>query len=620
MQIGNRVIQSYDANIQDRSKLDNAKAAEQTKQTQSSSAVAALKEGAVFKGEVLNIVDDKITISLEDKAQLMARLQQGVELGVGDRLLFAVKENNASQILIKPLFDSLHSAQTQVLERALDAAGLSPTEKNFSAAKELMEAGMPVDKGNIVKLLSQSMKFEGTSMQTLVGLNKMNIPVNEANIAQYERYQGMQHQLSGDIGTAAEGMASFTHAFPEGTSGQTLVSVANQILDMFMPEQMPKDAVATNELPQEATQNGQVVNQNGQSVAEGTMLTGEQGLPVSKQGSFEGQEALLKAQTNVNSEHSVVANDAKDKLTTESLAQQGTEQVAEDHSQSEQGSVKNTVSLTQIAEHTGLNKEAVTNLSNLMSKAGVSGEQLQTMFQNANSPEELMKNMLQTLTTSGANEHAIRQVLDSREFKDMLTDVIKKNWALNPKDMKDPKEIDELYERVVKESKSFENLIANNGGEPKQFEQSFQNMRQNMQFMEQLNNQMIYAQMPLKLSNQNANSELYVYADKRKLAQKKDGISVMLHLDMDNLGQTDVHVTLTGSNVNARFYLNDQESVDIVADNINQLVKQLADRGFSLTNEVIKRQPQESINKVVDEVIDENAERSIKRYTFDART
>ena len=622
MQIGNRVIQSYDANIQDRSKLDNAKATEQTKQTQSSSAVAALKEGAVFKGEVLNIVDDKITISLEDKAQLMARLQQGVELGVGDRLLFAVKENNASQILIKPLFDSLHSAQTQVLERALDAAGLSPTEKNFSAAKELMEAGMPVDKGNIVKLLSQSMKFEGTSMQTLVGLNKMNMPVNEANIAQYERYQGMQHQLSGDIGTAAEGMATFTHAFPEGTSGQTLVSVANQILDMFMPEQMQENAVATNDLPQETTQNGQVVNQNGQMVAEGTKLTGEQGLPVLEQGSLEGQEALLKAQTNVNFEHSMLANasDTKDKVTTELLTQQGAESIAEDHSQSEQVNTKNTVSLTQITEHTGLNKEAVTNLSNLMSKAGVSGEQLQTMFQNAHSPEELMKNMLQTLTTSGANEHAIRQVLDSREFKDMLTDVIKKNWALNPKDMKDPKEIDELYERVVKESKSFENLIANNGGEPKQFEQSFQNMRQNMQFMEQLNNQMIYAQMPLKLSNQNANSELYVYADKRKLAQKKDGISVMLHLDMDNLGQTDVHVTLTGSNVNARFYLNDQESVDIVADNINQLAKQLADRGFSLTNEVIKRQPQESINKVVDEVIDENAERSIKRYTFDART
>lgn len=612
MQIGNRVIQNYDANIQNSGKLDHAKLAEQTAQTQSSSAVTALKEGAVFKGEVLNIVDDRITISLEDKAQLMARLQEGVELGVGDRLLFTVKENNASQVLIKPLFDSLHSAQTQVLERALDAAGLSPTEKNFSAAKELMEAGMPVDKGNMVKLLSQSMKFEGTSMQTLVGLNKMNIPVNEANIAQFERYQGYQHQLSGDINMAADSMASFTQAFPEGTNGQTLVSVANQILDMFVPEAVSGDELVHN-LSQGDTNEGQVVNQN---VLEGNVLSGEQVLPTTEQGIAEGQATLLK--TNITPEQTQIVND---KTMPEVFHQTDAIQDSEDNdTQTEQATSKNTVSLSQITENTGLNKEAVNNLSNLMSKAGVTGEQMQNMFQNANSPEELLKNMLQHLTTSGGNEHAIREVLDSKEFRDMLSDVVKKNWALNPKNMKDPKEIDELYEKIVKQSKSFENMISSNGGESKQFEQSFQNMRQNMQFMEQLNNQMIYAQMPLKLTNQNANSELYVYADKRKLAQKKDGISVMLHLDMDNLGQTDVHVTLTGSNVNARFYLNDQESVDIVADNINQLAKQLADRGFSLTNEVIKRQPQESINKVVDEVIDENAERSIKRYTFDART
>ena len=145
-------------------------------------------------------------------------------------------------------------------------------------------------------------------------------------------------------------------------------------------------------------------------------------------------------------------------------------------------------------------------------------------------------------------------------------------------------------------------------------------MRQNMQFMNELNQQMIYAQMPIKLSNKQANSELFVYADKRKLQQKKDGISVMLHLDMDHLGATDVKVTLTGSNVHARFYLNDQDSVDIITEHMDQLARQLADRGFSLTNEVVKRQPQESINKVVDEIIDENAERSIKRFTFDART
>ncbi len=601
MQIGNRVIQSYDTNIQN-SQIEHVKS---TEQPQSQTNVAQLKEGTVFKGEVLNIVGDKITISLEDQAQLLARLQEGVELGVGDRLLFSVKENASNQVLIKPLFDSLYSAQTQVLERALDAANLSPTEKNFSVAKELMDAGMPVDKANLVKVLSQSMKFEGTSMQTLVALNKMNIPVTAENVAQFERYQGYQHQLTGDIANVATDMASFTQAFLESTSGQTLVDVANQILSLMQGEQ-----VETNDI-QMQTDTQQVQLSGGQE-QNGVMQN-----VVSHSTDAVQAELFRVNNDNVNQTAATTIQEATQDIQQEPLLhnQAGLKQDA---------SLETTVNRIQITEQmtqqVGLSKEGMTNLSNTLLATGISHEDIQTMFQNAKSGEDLLNQMLQTMATTGGSDASVRSVLDSNEFRNLFSEVIKKNWALQPKDMKDPKEIDELYDKILKQSRSFENIISTNGGDGKSMEQSFQNMRQNMQFMDQLNQQMIYAQMPLKLTNQNANSELYVYADKRKLAQKKDGISVMLHLDMDNLGKTDVHVTLTGTNVNARFYLDDQVSVDIVAEHMNQLAKQLADRGFSLTNEVVKRQPQESINKVVDEIIDENAEKSIKRYTFDART
>lgn len=617
MQIGNRVIQNYDANIKNGSKLENAKASEQTSQTQSSSVISALKEGAVFKGEVLNIIGDRITLSLEDKAQLFARLQEDIQLGVGDQLLFSVKENNANQVLIKPLFDSLYSAQTQVLEKALDAAGLSPTEKNFSAAKELMDAGMSVDKANMVKLLSQSMKFEGTSMQTLVGLNKMNIPVTEGNITQYERYQGYQHQLTGDIATAADGISSFTQAFPEGTAGSELLSVATQILDIFTSEQSIDGGTVQN-IENHNLDVQEMPLTNGQQITDVASIIGEQNVSGEQSMATNEQAVLMHSKDIVLLEHS--QQDIKVDDTMKPLQQNMVEAFTEEVIKDNDTEAKYSVSLSKITENTGLTKEGIQNLTGLLSKTGITAEQMQTLFQNSNSPEELLKNMLQQLATTGGSDKAIRDVLDSNEWKDMLSEVIKKNWSLNPKDMKEPKEIDQLYERIIKQSKSIENLISSSGGESKHFEQNFQNMRQNMQFMEQINQQMIYAQMPLKLNNQNANSELYVYADKRKLAQKQDGISVMLHLDMDHLGKTDVHVTLTGTNVNARFYLDDQTSVDIVTENINQLAKQLSDRGFSLTNEVVKRQPQESINKVVDEIIDENAERSIKRYTFDART
>lgn len=631
MQVGNNILNSYEMHLQDNVKTEGGKAAEQPGQVKSSTDISGLKEGMVFKGEILDIVGEKVQIALENRSQLMARLQEGVQLGVGDKLLFSVQENNASQILIKPLFDSLYSAQTQVLEKALDMTGLSPTEKNFSVAKELMEAGLPLDKGNMVKLLSQSMKFPETSMQTLVALNKMNIPVTEANIAQFERYQEYNHQLSGDIAQAADNMATFTESFPPGTPASTLLSVAGEILDMFMQDMQgvtgeENAAVADTLIEEEGQQTvtnpsaGETAVQ-AENEAEAQLVNGKETLDGSEAKSAadgaevkqaaDGVEARLAADSKVLSE-------AEGKNINEKEAISGKASVAE-QAEVNKPEGKNTL-LSNLMEKTGLSKEEVNNLTNTLQKAEIPREQIVQIYKESGSTEDLLKNITQALNNSDISDQAIRNMLESSEFKKLFADMIKKSWALNPKDMKDPKEIDELYNKIMKQSKGFEDAIAAKGGDTKNFNQNFQNMRQNMQFMEQLNNQMIYAQMPLKLSNQNANSELFIYADKRKIAEKKDGISVMLHLDMDHLGQTDIHVTLTGSNVNARFYLNDQQSVDIVAENMVQLAKQLADRGFSLTNEVIKRQPQESINKVVDEIIDENAERSIKRYTFDART
>ena len=585
MQIGQRLITGYDTRLQNAGQIEQTNQAESVR---SSADISGLKEGAVFRGEILDIVGEKVTISLENEAKLMARLQSGVELGVGDQLLFSVKENTDSQILIKPMFDSLYSAQTQVLEKALDAAGLSPTEKNFTVAKELMDAGLPVDKTNMVKILSQSMKFEGTSLQTLVSLHKMDISITQENITQYERYQGMQHQLTGDIADAAKGIADFVKAFPSDIDGQTLIQTAKEIVDFFtennnvsMVEHADSELV-NNAQTEEVTANAM----NGKEVPDTVAGT-------------QKEDVLLSGNTTVADSQTV-----------------GQEEIIRSQGAVLQQSIDTYTKETD----TGLTGKVVSQLVDNMRQAGISEVNITSVFQKSDSDSALLQNTLQAMQNASVSDEAVRQFLQQDGFRNVLSEVVKRAFSLNPKQMKEPKEIDELYESILKHTKSFEDAVASNGGNPKEFQQNFQNMRQNLQFMNELNQQMIYAQMPVKLSNKQANSELFVYADKRKLQQKKDGISVMLHLDMDHLGATDVKVTLTGSNVHARFYLNDQDSVDIVTENMNQLAKQLADRGFSLTNEVVKRQPQESINKVVDEIIDENAERSIKRYTFDART
>lgn len=579
MQIGQRFVTGYENNVSEQIRTRQGANVEQSAAGKLSADISALKEGEVFRGEILDIVGDKVTISLEDQAKLMARLQAGVELGVGDRLLFSVKENTANQVVIKPVFDSLYSAQTQVLEKALDLAGLSPTEKNFTVAKELMDAGMPVDKGSMVTILSQSMRFEGTSLQTLVSMNKMQIPVTAENITQFERYENLQHSLTGDIAATAESVADFASAFPQGTDGQTMLQIAGTISELFVLQTESTDV------------------EQGQSAVADMTDTAETDIPYDMASDTEDAAHIMK-NTMTSGQPAI------------------TETVTGVNEQMMNKTITSFVGKTE----TNLSEEQFQTVAKALTQAGVPETEVSRLFQNASSEGNLFQNMIHTLQTGSLPDAALQNFFQDASLKDLMSEIVKKAFSVDPKKMKSPKEIDDLYETILKNTRSFEDAVASHGGNTKGFQQSFQNMRQNMQFMEQLNHQMIYAQMPVRLSNKQTNSELYVYADKRKLQQKKDGISVMLHLDMDHLGATDVKVTLTGSNVHARFYLNDQDSVDIVADNMNSLAKQLADRGFSLTNEVVKRQPQESINKVVDEVIDENAEKSIRRYTFDART
>lgn len=583
MQIGQRFVTGYENNVSEQIRTRQGADVEQSAVGKLSADISALKEGQVFRGEILDIVGDKVTISLEDQAKLMARLQAGVELGVGDRLLFSVKENTANQVVIKPVFDSLYSAQTQVLEKALDLAGLSPTEKNFTVAKELMDAGMPVDKSSMVTILSQSMRFEGTSLQTLVSMNKLQIPVTAENITQFGRYENLQHSLTGDIAATAESVADFASAFPQGTDGQTMLQIAGTISELFAPQTESMDAEQGQSAIADMTEN--MTDTAESDIPHDMASDTEDAAHIMKNTMTSGQPAITETVTGTN-----------DRIMNKMIA-----------------------SFVGKAE-TNLSEEQFQTIAKALTQAGVPETEVSRLFQNASSEGNLFQNMLHTLQTGSLPDAVMQNLFQDASLKDLMSEIVKKAFSVDPKKMKDPKEIDDLYETILKNTKSFEDAVASHGGNTKGFQQSFQNMRQNMQFMEQLNHQMIYAQMPVRLSNKQTNSELYVYADKRKLQQKKDGISVMLHLDMDHLGATDVKVTLTGSNVHARFYLNDQDSVDIVADNMNTLAKQLADRGFSLTNEVVKRQPQESINKVVDEVIDENAEKSIRRYTFDART
>lgn len=195
------------------------------------------------------------------------------------------------------------------------------------------------------------------------------------------------------------------------------------------------------------------------------------------------------------------------------------------------------------------------------------------------------------------------------------------SFLLEPEDIANPEKVqkyyDELNEKLTRleqlSQKIAEHTAENNAAEtPKQ-------MRQNLSFMEAVNNVFPYIQLPLKFRETPAHGELYVY-EKKKALKPSDTLSALLHLELEALGTTDIFVTLAGNHVTTRFSMTDKESGDFIRTELPKLQEALAAKGYTLQSEVTVREPEEeNTPTLLEQFLEEHAPGGLNRYTFDIR-
>ena len=135
--------------------------------------------------------------------------------------------------------------------------------------------------------------------------------------------------------------------------------------------------------------------------------------------------------------------------------------------------------------------------------------------------------------------------------------------------------------------------------------------------METLNDMFSYVQLPVKLANQNIHSELFVMTDKKKLAQDKENINVLLRLEMEHLGLIDVKIKKSGNVIDANFQLPNKMDVDLFKTNMEHLEYALLEKGF-LFNGTADHKVEE-MDIVKDFIERDSSDMLMKRYTFDIR-
>ena len=219
---------------------------------------------------------------------------------------------------------------------------------------------------------------------------------------------------------------------------------------------------------------------------------------------------------------------------------------------------------------------------------------------------------------NGTASQNIQKLLGSDAYKSLLRNVMEQQWLIRPEELKQEKKISQLYEKLEQQMKQVEDALKEAGVTKTRFPDTAAEVRGNIEFMNQLNQAYTYVQVPLKLSGQNVNGELYVYTNKKNLRDPDAELSAFLHLDMEHLGSTDVSVKMQHRNVKTNFYMADDASYDLVEKYLPVLEQKLKDKGYQCTITMTKEEKKVSFG---DDFLRKDMPQTgtLHRYSFDVR-
>lgn len=86
-----------------------------------------------------------------------------------------------------------------LVQKALEAAGLSANESNMAIVQELLARNMSIDAAMLNEMVKNNLKFPNASLDTMANLVKLNIPVTQENIEQYEAYTHYERNMAGQL-------------------------------------------------------------------------------------------------------------------------------------------------------------------------------------------------------------------------------------------------------------------------------------------------------------------------------------------------------------------------------------------------------------------------------------
>ncbi len=527
--------------------------------------VKSLVPGTTIQGEIIAKNGNEVQIRIDKDTVLQARLEQDVNVEEGQNIRFQVK-NNGTTLTLSPLLTN--TAQADNVYKALQMAGLPINESTVAMTDEMMKLGMSIDSRSLQNMFKDVVTHTDASATDVVFLHKMDMPLTESNLRQIQNYTELQHEVvkgMQDVTDALQGLINGTGgadvaagvdiaagadvaAVAAGVDADTLTQYQNLVKELISDTLMGM-------LPDGTGAAGDVTGGNPAGSITGADLAGE-----ALAGGLSG-EALAAGVSGADLMGEALADEP---LSGNAALVKG---VLQDAAFSEL--LNNGLFMEE--EAAGFLKEA----SGLLTEKGI------TLSENTT--QEMMKALLDITAGNTQEAESLHKLFSGKVWKNLLEGTVKTQWSLTPETLPKEGEVGKVYEKIVKSLHILNETLQQSGAQNTALQESITNLSENIDFMNQLNQMYTYVQLPLKMQNGEKNGELYVFTNKRSLAEKDGEVSALLHLTMEHLGPLDVYVKMNQGKVSTEFTVEKEETLLFLEKNMSILTDRLQKRGYDIS-------------------------------------
>ena len=537
-----------------------------------------LSVGDTILGKVTAQTDKSISILTQSGVTINAQNSSSVNFEKGSLILFEIQKVSGRDISIRPLYQNTNLQNTA--QSALKQAGLPINERSLEMTARNMEYGNPIDRNSLIEAYRDVALFPEASVKSIVDLKQMDIPINDANLSQYKAYMNMENSVSEAFtrisDSLVEDVIKGLNVSYESTEQLGLEALKNPMLEALSNLTDSLSEVLSGSAKTDISNeiNALLKDANELNIS---LNDTEKLLSSLDNGKGAVVDVLKAFVSDISAERSFLpAEPPQSEETSETV---GTQKVIVDGKEQE----------------VPVNKENVTNIKN------------DSLPLNENSTETVSRDVLADIS----------KLFEKDSVKELFNKAFSSNWSLDVEKLKDKAEVKQLYEKLFSDTKNLLNAINESTEKFSGAKEGINNLRENIEFMNDLNHYVPYIQIPFHNDENSSNSELYVFKNKKNLAASDGELSAFIHLDMANLGPTDVLVKMRDMHITTNFTMKDEDTLIFIEHHLDYLDKRLNEKGYSFEASVSTKK--DEVSPIMRMLEDNERHLLFSDTSFDAR-